>query len=169
MSALLDELLKAKVQLAGAAPENADVIANLLRSKLDVRPDGSVRVVDDKGNVRVGGAAGGFSDMTLDELVAETAAAKPAVFRKAEPVPASEKAPTDETMTARAAREARERQVPPPSTGPQPNPFMRATWNLTAQALVQHRDPEQAERLKREAAALPAHLDRRPYLDINHP
>lgn len=168
MSAILDELLKAKVQLAGAAAENADVLANLLRSRLDVRADGSVAVIDGNGNVRVGGGPS-YGDMSLDEAVAELAAAKPTLFRKSELPPQSETPPVNENMTARAAREARERQATAPkTTGPESNPFTRRGWNVTMQVLMKHRDPDKASRLEQEAAALPAHLDKL-YLDINHP
>ena len=152
MTALIDEALKAKVQLAGAAAENADVIATLVRSKLDFRADGTVKVLDAAGNVRIGRSPD-FSDMTIDELVAEIAATKPVLFGKASTTPSetSTTPPAEQNHTAKAIREAKEARHRRQS-GPVENPFAKGSINVTAQVLMQARDPAMAARLKAEAS-----------------
>ena len=151
MSAILDEALRAKIQLAGAAAENADVLAALVRSKLDVRADGVVKVLDGAGNVRIGRSPD-FSDMTLDEWISEVASSKPSLFGKAS-LPSSKPAsasPVDEweaVKVARAADAARQHQVKAPTI----NPFAKGSINVTAQVVIQARDPVMAARLKAEA------------------
>ena len=149
MSAILDEALRAKVQLAGAAAENSDVLAALVRSHLDVRSDGVVKVLDRVGNIRVGRSPD-YADMTLDELVAEIATAKPALFGKGSTVPnkASTTPPASTApITEKVLREAREGKPDRP-----PNPFVKGPgFNVTHQVLMQARDPAMAARLKAEA------------------
>ena len=87
--------------------------------------------------------------MTLNELVAEIATAKPSLFGKGSTVPSNTRVapPIKETTTAKVLREARQGKL-----DNSPNPFVKGPgFNVTHQVLMQVRDPAMAARLKAEA------------------
>lgn len=169
MTDLVNDLLRLKIEAAGAAADSSDVLATLLRSKLDVRSDGTVKVLGDGGSVRIGGGPH-FADMTLDELVAETAAARPVLFGRSKPAPIeaprpATEPPAGETETAKAIRQGRERReaaAAAKAPQPQPNPWHPDSLSVTQQVLISSRDPSRAARLKAEAAALPTFTVKHP-------
>lgn len=139
MTDLLNELIRAKAEKAGAPPEVSDAVAVLVRSTVDVR-DGAVKVLDASGNVRVGNGPH-YGDMSLDELVAELVISRPSLFGRAETQP-------------QAAPEAK----PEAGIVLRGNPYAPGMRNLTQIAILETREPERAAKLKAEAAAVPAFL-----------
>lgn len=161
---LLQEHLTLLAERAGATSETSDLVAAFALESIRLGPDGAVTVIDAAGNARIGGAAGGYGNMTPAELVQEIAQRQPVLFRRPEPEPVPAPAPQAEpegiNHTLDVFRRARaDKAVAKTSAADGPNPYRRASWNLTRQAALEATNPALVDQLKAEAAAIPPHLD----------